>query len=144
MVFIFLVNLGGKLISYKPAIDLTGLQDILLYFKIIWYCKRFLPLLFFFTMVIHFPVSIFFLFLLELGKLSENKNKEGEIILEKVALGHPRFSQSIIMWVLFHTPLRWNLQNVSWITMRHSYKTITVFFPPFASLCFWQLLAFII
>lgn len=60
LVFIFLVNLGGKLISYKPAIDLRGLQDILLYFKIIWYCKRFFRLLFFFTVVIHFPVSIFF------------------------------------------------------------------------------------
>lgn len=129
LVFTLLVNLGGKLISYKPAIDLTGLQDILLYFKIIWYCKRFFPLLLFFTVAIHFPVSIFFLLLLDLEKLSENKNKEEEI-LEKVALGHPRFSQSIIMWVLFHTPLRWNSQNVSWITMRQSYKTIAVFFPP--------------
>lgn len=42
-------------------------------------------------MVIHFPVSnFFFLFFLELGKLSENKNKKEEIILEKVALGHPQ------------------------------------------------------
>lgn len=42
-------------------------------------------------MVIHFPVSIFFLLLLELGKLSENKEKEEEIILEKVALATPGF-----------------------------------------------------
>lgn len=90
VVFIFLVNLGGILISYKTAIDLTGLQDILLYFEIIWYYKRIFPLLFFFTMVIHFPVSNFFSFFLELGKLSENKNKKEEIILEKVALGHPQ------------------------------------------------------
>lgn len=53
--------------------------------------EDFFPLLFFFNMVIHFPVSIIFLLFLELGRLSENKTKEEEIILEKVALGHPRF-----------------------------------------------------